>query len=210
MAKSATLPSITGHLLPVEPAADRAGPDMGGIGIAGALRQGEAADRRALGQLRQQAPLLCVGAGRAARPRWRDRRTRRTAPAPARGRVPRPARRGPRSPGRRRHTVRGWPRRASPSPPSPCHSAAAWRSPPSSTWRTTFGGDCSVRKRRAWSRNCFRSSEKSKFMARSCPSRPWRQPTSADETSEVFRGQGFGSKVTLQPWQCGGVHDRPV
>ena len=57
-------PSITGHLLPVSRPPVDAQPDMGGIGIAGALCQREAADGRTVGQLRQQAPLLRVGAGK--------------------------------------------------------------------------------------------------------------------------------------------------
>ena len=58
-------------------------------------------------------PASAAGAASAPRcrpagsPRWRDRRTKRTAPAPARGRVPRPARTGPRSRGRRRRYCSG-------------------------------------------------------------------------------------------------------
>ena len=133
--------------------------------IALALEQRQRADRLARGDLRQPFLLLRIAAGDQQALRPRDRRWRRTAPAPARGPFLPRSRRVRDGPRRRRRIFRGSRRRENPSRrgPStdPCRKAPCRRAPS----RTAFGGHFSARNFLASSRICFCSSEKSKFMA---------------------------------------------
>ena len=137
-AKSAMAPSGTGFLVPLSVPPEALQLDRLRRRIALAFEQRQRADRFARRDLRQPLLLLRVAAGEHHALRRRDRPSRRTAPARARGPFPRRSRRVRDGRRRRRRTPPGSRRRGSPSrrgpSTTPCRRSPcrrALRAPPS-------------------------------------------------------------------------------